>query len=102
MFCLHCGKEVPEAATFCLACGKPLRRETTTQKPSRGRSVRVLLGIVLLLFVVYIFFSRTRTSPLGSDSASAVRPFSLKLYSGDFTVSPAQYRYQTFSVGNTF
>ena len=23
MFCIHCGKEIPEGAAFCVHCGRP-------------------------------------------------------------------------------
>ena len=28
MFCIHCGKELPEAAAFCPGCGKAVKAET--------------------------------------------------------------------------
>jgi hypothetical protein len=117
MFCLHCGKEVPDQSTFCLACGKPVRVEPTAgARSERHRSAdgdagdgdgwhagRILLGLLLAAGIVWILFvSRGHTSDSTGvqQPSSVLRPFSQKLVNGETRVEPAQYRYWTFTVGH--
>lgn len=32
MFCIHCGKEIPDDSVFCIFCGKPVNKEETIEK----------------------------------------------------------------------
>jgi hypothetical protein len=117
MFCLHCGKEVPDQSTFCLACGKPVRIEPTAGARSERRrsgdddasngdgwqAGRILLGLFVAAGIVWILFvSRGHTSDSTGvqQPSSVLRPFSQKLVSGETRVDPAQYRYWTFTVGH--
>ena len=31
MFCVNCGKQIPDGAAFCPSCGSPVQAETTAQ-----------------------------------------------------------------------
>lgn len=49
MFCPHCGKQLPDKASFCSGCGAPLRIDPTVivkppQKPSSGNGAKVPPG----------------------------------------------------------
>lgn len=57
MFCIHCGKEIPDNSTFCTQCGKPITptpkaetdveadtKKTNAQKESTDNSLRELAG----------------------------------------------------------
>ena len=53
-----------------------------------------MAAIVWILFV-----SRSHPNAAGNPT-SALRPYSQKLFANELTVKPAQYYYQTFTVGN--
>jgi len=71
MFCLHCGKEIPDQSTFCMVCGKPI-----SLGAKRVRSqiwLVLLLGALLLGALVaalkYIVDRRTPTLPADATQA---------------------------------
>jgi len=68
MFCLHCGKEIPDQSTFCMACGKAIA--ATSKKPSAW----VLVCAVALLLIVVAaglkYFVDRRPASFDSNPAS--------------------------------
>lgn len=42
MFCMYCGKELPNDARFCLACGKPTAVNEMTGRPEQGSKRAVM------------------------------------------------------------
>lgn len=44
MFCIHCGKELPDDAKFCNACGKPTQKaEAPTPKKAKNEKIEKIL-----------------------------------------------------------
>lgn len=115
MFCLHCGKEILDQSTFCMACGKavgivptpearPSHRSPGDEEAGNGdgwHSGRILLGLVIAAALLWILFvSRSHPNASGIP-ASMLRPNSQQLVANEFTIKPAQYFYQSFTISNT-
>jgi len=109
MFCISCGKELPDTASFCLHCGKPLPPKTpekgnlgTPESSSKNNplSARTIGGVVILGFLLLalynIFNSRQSANP--STAPSLLRPFSQKLVNENVEVAAGSLRYWTFRV----
>jgi hypothetical protein len=48
MFCMNCGKELPDDANFCLKCGKPQRAgaQAVQEKPDQWETCEIVLSEV--------------------------------------------------------
>ena len=38
MYCIHCGKEIPDDATFCVHCGKKQIPEETSSQETEAKA----------------------------------------------------------------
>lgn len=52
MFCDHCGKPIPQGASFCQGCGRALN---ATSVPSAGGRVAKHVRVLGILWIVYSF-----------------------------------------------
>lgn len=71
MFCIHCGKEIPDDIKFCTDCGHPTVSVTPPIKKSFGffTKKRLILGtIILVIIVVGTFAVFKSTSFLPADT----------------------------------
>jgi hypothetical protein len=95
MICPKCEAEIPQHSTFCLRCGSSLNvapRQSLT--PVLGIALGVLIGVVILIVSVTLFFlfggGLFHGSNVGSTPAptftSPLRPQSKDLIAGAFTV----------------
>ena len=109
MFCVACGKELPDTASFCLHCGKPLLSKTpeqgnlaTLESSSQKRTTlaRTIVGVVILAFLLLVLYSglTSRQSANPSTAPSLLRPFSQKLVNENMEVAAGSVKYWTFRV----
>jgi hypothetical protein len=95
MFCLHCGKEIPEQSTFCMACGKAVAATSKKSMPWLPICAAAVLFIGVAAGLKY--FADQRGTPPDSNAASEVSapnappqpvyvPHAEKLTSGQVTV----------------
>src|SRR5882672_4717432 len=112
MFCLSCGKELPDGSSFCNHCGKPTTvtptiAPQTAQK--KGATVPQFVGIVILVAVVVIggiqaLTSRSVRTPTPTPPATAPAtppvfvPMSTKLFTGQMVVKAGGYVTNKFTV----
>jgi hypothetical protein len=109
MFCPSCGKELPDASSFCNHCGKPTAATqgaapATAQKKS-GVPPLQLIGIVILFCLVVMGGIRVLTSPSVSTPAPTPPapapvfvPMSTKLFTGQMVVKAGGYVTNKFTV----
>jgi hypothetical protein len=105
MFCLSCGKELPDGSGFCNHCGKPTA--TTAPAPQKKEGVPILrvIGFGLLILVLVGLLISRLNSPTGSQpSANQVTsqpilvPMSTKLFTGQTVVKAGGYVTNKFTV----
>lgn len=108
MFCLQCGKEIPDHSLFCLACGKPLQSPQAEPIPATRR--RRILKFVLILFgvvVIVVILTRMRTTDPSADfgkrlastvAAPLMTERSQTITSGSIVVKAGRVQYFRFVV----
>ncbi len=115
MFCLHCGKEIPQQSTFCMACGKAIHAEAAVRPTSRQspdvpkkesafRSIGLIFLALLGVCLIFMFVSNAThdwranpSSPIPAFLKPAV-PHIEKLTSGQVTVKAGTIYYVRFKV----
>src|SRR5437879_6360119 len=86
MFCLHCGKEIPDASTFCMACGKAItvakRRPIPWSAILGTATAALLVGGVLTIGLKNYADKRSNPTPTRVESPTSIstsdRPSALK------------------------
>lgn len=112
MFCPSCGKELPDASSFCLHCGKPIGAgPSAADKPASagGRWALYILAIVGIVAIVVLLTQQslkpTPASPgIRRTPAAPVfvpQPISEKLFSGQIVVRAGAHVYRRFTVDPT-
>jgi len=105
MFCLSCGKELPDGSGFCNHCGKPTA--TTAPAPQKKGGVPILRVIgfgLLILVLVGLLISRLNSPTVNQPSAKQVAstpilvPMSTKLFTGQTVVKAGGYVTNKFTV----
>jgi len=54
MFCLHCGKQIPDQSTFCMACGKAIAPVKMRVRPLVWLIMAVAAGYLLWMLIVTV------------------------------------------------
>src|ERR1039458_9629644 len=119
MFCIACGKELPENASFCLYCGQPLPSRGSTRVVGTqtkiapgptvekfvGRFIRYVLGPILIVMVLLLLYAFLVLGPqqgnrqAGTASPiSLLRPFSQRLMNESFEVPALSWKVWTVQV----
>jgi hypothetical protein len=103
VFCMKCGKEVPDDSQFCLKCGHTLvagQTVTPTPVPKQTTSVGKLIGIVLLLailaFIGWQVFVLLNTSPHAPGTPTALQSLlyhNETIVDSTATLKPLTYSY---------
>ena len=71
MFCMYCGKQVPDEANFCFACGKPIvNPEKANSKPDNNKIKQAVPEIKAL------DYSKTTSSTIDNKGAKLVETVS--------------------------
>lgn len=73
MFCLHCGKEIPDQSAFCMACGKPIataKRSRSWPWPTIAAVAGAFLMGVLLMTLKYVADRRSQSVPIATQAPS--------------------------------
>jgi hypothetical protein len=92
VFCLHCGKEIPDHSRFCLSCGKSLAPPSKEQTHKSSRGPLYLIGIAILAVLLAILFNVNSGGPgHGFNSEATYQTVSQPLLSGQIVVGPLQY-----------
>ena len=61
MYCMHCGKELPEEAKFCFHCGQPVKTPEENPKKPETDAAKLrkwiiggiaLVGVIILVAVI--------------------------------------------------
>src|SRR5215472_5892303 len=78
MFCLKCGKELPDDSQFCSKCGQSLAapHSSPASKPKSGKNIpRLIVGIIvgLLLAFAIVWFGNHANTEAGASNSSALQ-----------------------------
>jgi len=112
--CSKCGATLPEGAQFCLKCGKPVSvpaKTTVIPEPiaaeqgspsptaQPGRKLRLVLGVLLLLFLVATLWAATSDNPYAQGIQDLVGwKHDQTVLQTPFSVSAHNFRYYKFSL----
>ncbi|SRR6266496_1557592 len=98
MYCLNCGKELPDSSSFCLQCGRDqrLNQSTAFHKPSvsskgAGISVSVVmmvLGCALIVGIIVVAYLRNESA----NRDAAVRQRTATIAQSEPVTQPQTYQ----------
>ena len=111
MFCLHCGKEIPDHSSFCLGCGKAVHAGSQTEPnkqsiaPNARRSgvktVTIFFTSLLTLYVIFAIARNNLRDAAPGIPTSLLHPFNRTLLSDSVMVLALQYQYWKFEVSTS-
>ena len=113
MFCPTCGKEIPDASSFCLSCGKsiavtasaaaPVTAPVQTKRtgPFGATGIGLLVLVLVLLILFFKWSSSSSNPPLAAQPLAHVPvtvPMNNKLFTGQIVVKAHGYITNKFTV----
>ncbi|MEZ5465224.1 MAG: pilin [Lysobacteraceae bacterium] len=103
MFCIHCGKELPEDAGFCPGCGKAQSADAATPAPvvvakpalSRGALVAIIAAVLFLPTLAFLGIIAAVAIPAYSDYTTRAR-----IAEGLYAAAPLKVAYAEYVATN--
>lgn len=109
MFCLGCGKQIPDDSAFCGGCGKS--RDAGSNKRTDWRWM-VGLGLLIACGMTFLVGNRNPSvdaqvpppvtlTPLRARPSPVLTEHTVPLFSGEVVISARRMMYKCFAVGPT-
>lgn len=103
MFCMSCGKAVPEGAGFCAYCGRKLEIPSQPRRPSSGPSFLAILFFFVLLGGIavvglLVFVTVYNTYQNAGGAAPSVFTTEHPIVNQTFEVPARSYKYFSFGM----
>jgi hypothetical protein len=116
MFCPTCGKDIPDASTFCLHCGNKISAPTPSKAHIEKRASKaastpgtaitklfLMLGVLGVVLIIWLFVAQRNRSSPSSDATivdTITQPAAVPhpIVDNAFEVNALSYVYYSFSV----